>query len=1178
VALGGASATAGLTTAARVLTAPDPAISTTEGELFSGPVGTATCPPGTPGATSGNFTINWGDGKSSPGSVRISGQNITVSGTHVYVEESPATAPYGGSITGTYLCGSSSQSFSAGLSAFVADAPLTAALTLTSAFAGQAVKGQVATFTDADTGGRASDYTATINWGDGTASGGQVVRTNGGFAVNGAHTYGIKGTFGLSVRITDQGGASAMVEGPVAVTAPATAHFTAPTSVKAGGIASFDATASHPSGQQVVSFKWILTGPGVLGDTASVNCAGYTSELQTGFSRGGAVTAKLVVSYGSTVVSTASHRLEVSAKRLNPIASWADSHVGQWFLCKRGAADAAIQATNKGGPPKGCQDQYYNFQVAAIGCFTVLGSRADIPKPEYDLLCPYFFKLDLCSNVIISVPGLGASPRGALGADAQAVPDTKAQVPTPLPPVMSTFPVRVNGIDIAPDQSAAFVLDMNDGAMASSRAVFSLLDGRLPVKEGRLITATFNVNGDLPLFDGSLDQIINAHPGLRQLLDLAGFQIGGTLTVQLAPFKSNIGATLTLPSKIGFSDPNDNTKTVTSMLTATADNKNGLVLDDLFLAVPSVNFGKTLKYDHLNFCYQRQIVEGFCQAKTGADFGAADGTTSSSWNATVNLNLLGVDINAVPPPPDNGIGFVDGNFAFAGLTANDLGIPIGHTGVVLESIGAGFGVDPTRFNGQIGISALHLVEIDGCMFMVFASPDQPYSFTGTELGGCGITLPTPTTQDLGIAVGGDVGLILPAVGNQKLANGYVLFTDDPGYLAAGGSIHFDPLNGALVLDGRVDGQFALDGSGNFDIEGHLHVHALFIDADADGVLSSKGIGVCGSVSVFGAHISAGAGYQWGGGINAWIGSCDLSPYRVTVTSAALRGAAIPAAGFRLPGGLPSEMVKVIGRGGAPDITIKGPGGIKASTNGGTSAEVKPFAIFRVASQDTTYIAIIKPPKGQYTVTANAGSPAITKVMNADGLKPSVRASLTRGRRGKLLLHFTDTRHPGQRVVFAERAKGVFRVIGTTTAARGTFTFTPAPGPGGKRSIVAEIVQDGAPVVLQPSTTSGAGQIVVASYRAAGPPQLGRVQGLTVSHSGTQVHVSWGRAFDALGYEVTLVTSSGRHEVFRVHRTKLVISDVFGEFSGKVIVRAIGDNVHARSGPVASASFRRDRGD
>jgi hypothetical protein len=70
---------------------------------------------------------------------------------------------------------------------------------------GAQFSGTVATFTDADPDATAADYTASIAWGDGVTTTGQVVNSpGGGFAVTGSHTYGEEAaSLPVAVTITD---------------------------------------------------------------------------------------------------------------------------------------------------------------------------------------------------------------------------------------------------------------------------------------------------------------------------------------------------------------------------------------------------------------------------------------------------------------------------------------------------------------------------------------------------------------------------------------------------------------------------------------------------------------------------------------------------------------------------------------------------------------------------------------------------------------------------------------------------------------------------------------------------------------------------------------------------------------------------------------------------------------
>jgi hypothetical protein len=68
---------------------------------------------------------------------------------------------------------------------------------------GQSSTATVATFTDPDTSATAAEYSATIDWGDGSSSAGTVSGGAGSFVVSGTHTYAEEGLYHVTVTITD---------------------------------------------------------------------------------------------------------------------------------------------------------------------------------------------------------------------------------------------------------------------------------------------------------------------------------------------------------------------------------------------------------------------------------------------------------------------------------------------------------------------------------------------------------------------------------------------------------------------------------------------------------------------------------------------------------------------------------------------------------------------------------------------------------------------------------------------------------------------------------------------------------------------------------------------------------------------------------------------------------------
>jgi uncharacterized repeat protein (TIGR01451 family) len=275
---------------------PSLSLSAVEGATFSGAVGTFTDadPHGT--VTDYTATIDWGDGQTSSGGIGGTGP-FTVFGTHVYEEE-------GSYQVHLFVADAGGSTASVTDTVAVADAPLTGiGITRTTI---NPVTGPVAMFTDADPFGTASDYSAIINWGDGSpATAGTISTSGSAFVVNGTHTYPGSGPFVFTVHVTicDVGGSC--------TNATSTLRITYETGLAYGA-----------SGTLTALFKTTLnptptTGPVVTSLPKTVN-AGCRFSVRLGLTALGALCAR-VDTTTTPSASTATASVGSATIKLGPV-------------------------------------------------------------------------------------------------------------------------------------------------------------------------------------------------------------------------------------------------------------------------------------------------------------------------------------------------------------------------------------------------------------------------------------------------------------------------------------------------------------------------------------------------------------------------------------------------------------------------------------------------------------------------------------------------------------------------------------------------------------------------------------------------------------------------------------------------------------------------------------------
>ncbi len=291
----------------------------TEGVAFTAAQVATFTDPTYPSNPTSDFSaeVFWGDGSSSAGTIHsLGGGRFQVLGSHQYADEGPyvgtivfqedAAGP--APITGTFTETVSDADALAGTLASLA--PTEAA----------AFSGPVAVFTDADTNNVSSDFTAVIDWGDGTTTADTSAGTVGGglLTVTGSHTYGEEGTYTVRVTLADrqdgggtQATATATAQGGVVVgDAPLQAtginlSLTESTSFS-GPVAHFtDADPNDSPGDYDATIVWGdgRSSAGTVGGTAA---AGFTVSGQHTYGEDGSYPVTVFVrDHGGSVANTA---------------------------------------------------------------------------------------------------------------------------------------------------------------------------------------------------------------------------------------------------------------------------------------------------------------------------------------------------------------------------------------------------------------------------------------------------------------------------------------------------------------------------------------------------------------------------------------------------------------------------------------------------------------------------------------------------------------------------------------------------------------------------------------------------------------------------------------------------------------------------------------------------------
>jgi streptogramin lyase len=166
------------------------------------------------------------------------------------------------------------------------DLTLAAAGTTVNTTEGQPFADTVATFTDSDPSSTAGSFTATIDWGDGTTSAGQVLEdASGKFYVSGTHTYAEEGAIiPVVVTIADDDRHVTMASSTALVAEAPLLASAVPVSATEGAVvragtlvATFiDTGGAHPVGDYAANINW---GDGTAAGSAVIVLSGGNFQV-----------------------------------------------------------------------------------------------------------------------------------------------------------------------------------------------------------------------------------------------------------------------------------------------------------------------------------------------------------------------------------------------------------------------------------------------------------------------------------------------------------------------------------------------------------------------------------------------------------------------------------------------------------------------------------------------------------------------------------------------------------------------------------------------------------------------------------------------------------------------------------------------------------------------------------
>jgi hypothetical protein len=249
------------------------------------------------------------------------------------------------------------------------------------------------------------------------------------------------------------------------------------------------------------------------------------------------------------------------------------------------------------------------------------------------------------------------------------------------------------------------------------------------------------------------------------------------------------------------------------------------------------------------------------------------------------------------------------------------------------------------------------------------------------------------------------------------------------------------------------------------------------------------------------------------------------------------------------------LLKLVGQGGPPTVSVRGPAGLRLVTPAGGQAQMEDRgAAFALAdpTSDTTFVEL-KPHTGRYTIAVRPGSAPLRSISSSYSLpEPQVTATVSgHGIDRTLTWHATGI--SGQSLTFTELGANGSQVIARTTSASGTIPFRALPALPGPRTVQVTVEEHGMTRTTQD----------VATFAGPTMPAPATPADLVVRRSDSSLYVSWRGSGAVDHYHVLVNTTGGTMTALDSSATAIAVPNVLDSDAVSVEVTAI-DGVGTQS--------------